>query len=252
MNAPGVPWLHERYAAQALWTEALRRRLLTRINLPTRPNVLEVGSGTGCITGWISNEIDTPVWGIDLHRPALQFAQAIDPDNGYTQADGGSLPFPNACFDLIFCHFLLLWTPDPGSILSEMRRCTREKGWVIAFAEPDYGARIDYPDPLQPLGEYQKQALERSGAHANRGRQLKGLFADAGLQQVHAGLLGGEWGVNPPSDLHLEWDVLHTDLAGSISDAELNQLEQLDRLAWAAQKRILFVPTFYALGQKLA
>ena len=249
MTSSDMQSLHERYAVQALWTEELRKRLLNRIKLPPQPNVLEVGSGTGCVTTWVSNEINAQVWGIDIHRPALQFAHSQDSNNGYAQSDGEALPFSKGCFDLIFCHFLLFWTPDPSQILNEMKRCTRPQGWLIAFAEPDYGARIDYPDELSLLGEYQKQALERNGAHVYRGRQLKGLFAEAGLQHVQAGLLGGEWGANPPGDLQSEWAVLRTDLAGSISDIALNELEQLDRVAWAAQKRILFVPTFYALGQ---
>jgi len=250
MSSSGMRSMHERYSVQALWTEELRMRLLNRIKLPPQPSVLEVGSGTGCVSSWASNQINTQVLGIDIYRPALKFAQAQDPNNGYAQADGAALPFPTGTFDLVFCHFLLLWTFDPGQILDEMKRCTRSQGWLMAFAEPDYGGRIDYPSKLGKLGEYQIRALEQNGAYVNRGRQLKGLLAETGLQQVQAGLLGGEWGVDPPSDLHSEWAVLRADLTGSMSDDELNELETLDRDAWREQKRILFVPTFYALGQK--
>jgi len=249
MKPSGLLALHERYAAQARWTEALRKRLLAQIELPSQPQVLEIGSGTGCITAWFSTELGTRVWGIDLDRPTVQFAQAHDLNSGYAQANGASLPFPAGHFDLVFCHFLLLWTPDPALILNEMKRCLRPQGWLIAFAEPDYSARIDYPDRLGVLGTYQKQALKRRGAQIDRGRELRGLFADTGLQHVQAGLLGGEWSEDPPDDLESEWAILRADLAGKIPDVALNELEQLDRQAWADQKRILFVPTFFALGQ---
>lgn len=250
MSFSGMQSLHERYAVQALWTEELRFRLLSRIHLPPQPRVLEVGSGTGCVSSWASNQINSRVLGIDIHRPALHFAQSHDSLSGYAQANGSALPFPSDAFDLVFCHFLLLWTPDPTQILNEMKRCTRAQGWLIAFAEPDYGGRIDFPLEFGLLGELQKQALEQSGAHVDRGRQLKGLLAETGLQQVQAGLLGGEWGVEPPRDLDSEWAVLRKDLTGSLSEEQMEEMETLDRAAWREQKRILFVPTFYALGQK--
>jgi SAM-dependent methyltransferase len=250
MNTQGLHALHDRYLTQARWTEALRRLCLDRIKLPIRPQVLEVGSGTGCITAWIAQEVGHPVYGIDIDLPTVQFAARNDPKNGYAHGDGCALPLPTDTFHLTFCHFLLLWTTKPGQILSEMKRCTRPSGWVIAFAEPDYGGRIDYPDPLSILGDYQSSALEESGAFPQIGRQIRGLFAAAGLQQVQAGLLGGEWGPAPPDDLRSEWTVLKADLADSLPASQINALEDLDRQAWQSQERILFVPTFFALGQK--
>jgi SAM-dependent methyltransferase len=250
MSFSGLQALHQRYAVQALWTEPLRERLLAQIKLPSQPRVLEIGSGTGCITSWFSKELKSRAWGIDIQRPVVQYAQIQDSESGYAQADGAALPFPSDCFDLIFCHYLLLWTPNPDRILEEMQRCTRTKGWLIAFAEPDYHARIDFPDELRILGEYQTLALDQMGAHTSRGRQLRGLFSDSGLQQVQAGLLGGEWGHNSSFDLESEWTVLRSDLSGSVPVEMLRELEQIDRNAWSQQERILFVPTFYAFGQK--
>jgi SAM-dependent methyltransferase len=250
MNAQGLQTVHERYVTQARWTEALRKHCLGRIKLPKQPQVLEVGVGTGCITSWIARELCHPVFGIDIDLPTVQFAERINPINGYAQADGRTLPFPKDTFHLTFCHFLLLWTPEPGQILSEMKRCTQPSGWVIAFAEPDYGARIDYPDPLSVLGDQQSSALKESGAFPQIGRKVRGLFAAAGLHQVQAGLLGGEWGPSPPDDLQSEWTVLRADLAGRLPASQVDALEALDQEAWQSQERVLFIPTFYALGQK--
>jgi SAM-dependent methyltransferase len=249
MNS-NIPALHDRYATQALWTEELRERLLDRIKLPSQPRVLEVGSGTGCITSWTSGVLKTPAWGIDIDYPTVQFARRNDHISGYAQADGAALPFSTDNFDLVFCHFLLLWTPDPEQILREMKRCVRPQGWIIAFAEPDYDARIDYPEELAPLGQAQNRELNQSGAHAHRGRQLRELFATINLREVRAGLLGGEWEENPPDDLDSEWRTLRTDLAHAVPAEELDVFERLDHDAWKKQSRILFIPTFYALGTK--
>lgn len=242
--------LHDRFATQARWTEQLRRRLLNQINVPTHLRVLEVGAGTGCITSWIATILDTRVYGIDIDYATTRFAHRNDSDNDYAQADGSALPFKDATFDLVFCHFLLLWTPDPHQILLEMKRCARPHGWIIAFAEPDYGGRIDYPDLLSTIGERQTQALEQSGAHTQRGRELRSLFSGAGLQHVLAGLLGGEWAANTGEDQDSEWAILKVDLKGMLTPAEISSLEALDQQAWKDQQRILFTPTFYAIGQK--
>ena len=247
-----LPGLHDRYSTQAQWTEELRQNLLRRIDLPAQPLVLEVGSGTGCITSWASEKFKRRVWGVDIDYPTVQFAHQTDQLSGYAQADGGSLPFPDDAFDLVFSHFLLLWTPNPIQILREMKRCVRQKGWVIAFAEPDYGGRIDYPASLARIGDYQSEALRRRGAHPSRGRELRGLFSKVGLHDILVGLLGGEWGSDSVSDQDSEWAVLQVDLDEIVSPLEFTELKKFDQEAWENQERVLFTPTFYGIGQKNA
>lgn len=243
--------MHARYVTQSRWTQALRQNLIKRISLPARPRALEVGSGTGCISSWTAQVLRAVVHGIDIDFPSVQFALQNDPDNVYAQADGLALPFPNNYFDLVFSHFLLLWTLQPLAILQEMQRCVRPGGWVIAFAEPDYGGRIDYPSELARIGELQAQALQASGAVPTRGREIRALFNQAGLTRVLAGVLGGEWQTDPPDDRDSEWSILQYDLAGRLSTDEFSQLRSLDLESWQSQVRVLFTPTFYAIGQKL-
>jgi hypothetical protein len=236
-SAPGMHWmnaglstLHERYSTQALWTEELRLSLLNKIILPPQPQVLEVGSGTGCITSWTSKLLKKRVWGVDIDYATVQFARHTDKYSGYAQADGGSLPFPD----------------------DEMKRCVRHNGWVIAFAEPDYGGRIDYPESLACIGDYQAEALTRSGAHTSRGRELRSLFSNIGLKNNLVGLLGGEWGSDSASGQDSEWAILRKDLDGILSPLDITKLEKLDQQAWENQQRILFTPTFFGMGQKHA
>ena len=161
------------------------------------------------------------------------------------------MPFPSGVFDAVVCHFFLLWVPDPAAAMREMVRVARPGGTVIAFAEPDYGGRIDYPPPLDTLGTRQAEALRSQGADPRMGRKLSGLFHAAGLQQVETGLLGGEWrGAPSPEQRESEWAVLADDLTGQIPPQELRELREFDDRAWQSGKRVLFVPTFFALGRK--
>jgi SAM-dependent methyltransferase len=265
---------HARFTQQAGWTESLRRYLFERAGLAAGQRLLEVGCGTGAV---LSSSIfrDCHLHGLDLDNEFLQQARqnlaAAPRDIGYTQippdpltpnwptgkttalvqGDAHALPYPDASFDLAFCHFLLLWVSDPARVLGEMRRVTRPGGWVLALAEPDYGGRVDYPDELVPLGALQEAALRRQGAETRLGRRLAGLFHAARLAEIETGVLGGEWRGSPTeAERAQEWEVLQADLGATIAPAELARLRRLDQQAWACGERTLFVPTFYAMGKK--
>ena len=185
-----------------------------------------------------------------MSAASLEYARRVDPWTAFACGAAEQLPYAAGTFDLCYCHFLLLWLPNPLAALGEMRRVTRRGGSVLALAEPDYGGRIDYPDELAPLGDWQRQALERQGADSHLGRKLGALFGQAGLRKVETGVLGGRWGAPlPAADLAAEWNVLQADLDGTVPMARLQELHDRDAAAWRRGERILFVPTFYASGQ---
>ncbi len=242
---------HNRYVIQAEWTVDLRSRILGRINVDPDARLLEVGSGTGAITTSVAKELrSSGIFGVDIVHELSVFASGLSEGAYFSTADGHKLPFVDGSFDVAFSHFLLLWVRDAERVLNEMKRVVRPGGWVIAFAEPDYGSRIDYPAELEHIGRLQAESLLRSGADPEIGRRLRALFASVGLTSVVSGVLGGEWHTSLDDRLtRSEWDTLKSDLQGRISEDELERLENADREAWKNQKRILFVPTFYAYGQ---
>jgi SAM-dependent methyltransferase len=190
--------------------------------------------------------------GIDIDGARLAHVRVAAPYALPAQADANTLPFPAASFDIVFCHFLLLWVANPARALAEMARVARPGGWVIALAEPDYGGRIDYPETLAQLGRMQEQALREQGAEPRRGRQLGALFQKTGLQDVVMGVLSGQWriGAAQDDDWRQEWLVLEADLSGRLSRSEIERLQQIEADARRSGERVLFVPTFYAFGKK--
>lgn len=241
---------HQRYLIQARWTREVRRYLFDHLKAEKASRILEIGCGTGAILSDLALFSDAPLFGLDLQHSSLRFArQHLPPPVNLTCGNAFSLPFQTGSFDLVFCHFLLLWVNNPVAVLNEMRRVTQPGGCVLALAEPDYGGRIDYPDPLSRLGYFQAESLRNQGADPHLGRKLAGLLTAAGLGQVHAGLLGGHW-ERPPTadDLNSEWLLLEYDLANFLSANELQHLRHLDAAAWQNGERVLFVPTFYAWG----
>ena len=246
---------HRRFLIQAGWTETLRRHLFQRAHVETFPRILEVGCGTGAILASIeSREMVEPrqtLVGVDIRASLLAAAAQQTARALLARAEGGRLPFADNTFNLAFCHFFLLWVEQPVKYIEEMKRVVKPGGHVMALAEPDYGGRIDYPDELKQLGVWQQDALRRQGADPLIGRRLSACFHQAGLVQVETGLLSGRWSGNHPlGEWESEWEIIAADLAGDVDSFTLERLRATDHRAWESGERVLFVPTFYAWGQK--
>lgn len=242
---------HQRFIQQSTWTAPVRQYLLSRVNIPSAGKLLEVGCGTGAVCASLAGAGSFTCIGLDFNLAYLRFAAQHSRAARFTAGNALQIPFAENGFDAVVCHFLLLWIPAPAQALREMARCTRPGGAVIAFAEPDYGGRIDFPPPLDELGRLQTSALRGQGADPNMGRQLSGLFHAAGLRDVETGLLGGQWSTAPDLEERAsEWATTESDLAGKVPPERIHQLRQADEQAWQAGQRVLFVPTFYAIGWK--
>jgi SAM-dependent methyltransferase len=214
--------------------------------------VLEVGCGTGVVTGELARLGEARVVGLDVAGGMLAFARRQEGGVTYVQADAHALPFTAGSFDAVVCHYLLLWLADPAQAVREMARVVRPGGDVLACAEPDYGGRVDHPPELAPLGRLQAEALRQQRADPEIGRQLGELFVAAGLQAT-VGVMAGRWDIpaSPGGGFEAEWAMRERDLAGLIPPEELRRLRSVDRQALATGQRVLFVPTFYALGRKV-
>jgi SAM-dependent methyltransferase len=247
---PSLSAWHQRFLQQAGWTRDLRRYLYGRAELAKARRVLEVGCGTGALTSELGVFTSASTLGLDCSFPHLKFARQSDTSTCFIQGDAQALPYPAHIFEVTYCHYLLLWVHDPLAVLAEMKRVTRPDGAVLALAEPDYGARIDYPPELELLGVWQREALKRQGADPELGRRLAGLFARVGLREIEVGVLGGQWHGQPePRPAETEWAILQADLHDQVSSDTLARLQAAETFAWQRGERILFVPTFYAWGR---
>jgi hypothetical protein len=121
---------------------------------------------------------------------------------------------------------------------------------VLALAEPDYGGRIDYPQPLEILGEMQTKALRAQGADTLMGRRLHALFKDCGLDAVSAGIISAQWEADTETnsfrdDLH----VLRRDLADMGTAEELDTLRSRAEASTSNGEGMWYVPIFYTYGR---
>jgi len=265
---------HAQFTRQARWTRAVRNQLYRRVNLLRAERVLDVGCGTGAITAEMAARCKGQVIGVDVDPAMIEFAlrlcsvqaqdRPFDPSTGlraglaqnrgnraeYRVGDAHQLDFPDRHFDVVACHFLLMWVSNPTLAVREMARVTRPGGAVLACAEPDYGGRIDYPEEL-PLAHWQAEALRREGADPFIGRKLSALFAQAGLS-AKVGVIPSLWDDEAlRAEFEAEWGLMERTLAGMVDEDELQRYKRIDWQAIEDGQRLIFVPIFYAVSRKV-
>jgi SAM-dependent methyltransferase len=240
---------HAQFTRQARWTRAVRNQLYRRVNLLRAERVLDVGCGTGVITEEMAARCKGQVIGVDVDPAMVEFAQDRGDRAEYRVGDAHQLDFPDGHFDVVACHFLLMWVSNPALAVREMARVTRPDGVVLACAEPDYGGRIDYPQEL-PLARWQAEALPREGADPFMGRKLPALFTQTGLS-ANVGVIPSLWDDEAlRAEFEAEWALMERTLAGIVSEDELRRYKQADWQAIEGGQRLIFMPIFYAVGRK--
>jgi SAM-dependent methyltransferase len=166
---------------QARDTRHLRLPLYERAGLAQAGWVLDVGCGSGAVTSDLAALCPGTIIAVDADA-AMAKRSASRLDGPVLRADGGRLPFPDACFDVVVCNLVLLWARRPAQLVAEMARVVRPGGTVLASMEPDYGGKVHHPEnPLVDM-VFRGDGVARRGGDPHAGRQLRSHFVRAGLR----------------------------------------------------------------------
>jgi ubiquinone/menaquinone biosynthesis C-methylase UbiE len=237
---------HQRFVLQASWTAQMRRFIHTHLVIPPQSKVLELGCGTGAVLcdplydGLVRFGIDT-----DLDR--LHFFHKESNEIHLTAADAATLPFASGSFDLVFCHYFLLWLTEPLLAIAEVKRVLKSGGYFAIYAEPDYLGRIDTTPQMNHLAEQQNRSLKKQGVCLTAGRDMVNHMQNAGFGQVQAGIYAYHWQAKQEKDIASESEVLRYDLDQlNLDKTEMESLIELLRRS----PGFSYIPTFYAWALK--
>jgi ubiquinone/menaquinone biosynthesis C-methylase UbiE len=160
-----------------------RHKIYGKVRIQEKMNILDVGCGTGAVTGDIASLTGGQVTAVDIDEKKLDIASCYlsgKENIKIMRADATDLPFPDGTFDLVLFNIVLVYIRDQQRAINEMARVTKKGGTVLATLEPDYESSIDYPeDPVYPL---HVKWMKEKGIDTRAGRKLKYLFTSAGLE----------------------------------------------------------------------
>jgi SAM-dependent methyltransferase len=119
--------------------------MLDMADLRPGHRVLDVACGTGLVSFRVAEAVGPAgaVVGTDISGRMVETARRIAAERdfgnaSFERADAEELPFADASFDAAVCGLGLMYVPDPGKALREMRRVLRPGGRVAAAV---WGAR---------------------------------------------------------------------------------------------------------------
>jgi SAM-dependent methyltransferase len=149
--------------------------------------LLDVACGTGVVARQAAPRVAPGgrVCGLDLNEAMLDVAASAEPAIEWLRGDAAAMPLPDAAFDVVVCQAALMFMPDPGAALAEMRRVLAPGGRL--------GLSVFRDGRFNPLYAAFAELLERH-AGADAGTMMRSPFATWGVADMRALLAGAGLG----------------------------------------------------------
>jgi len=110
--------------------KGIEQALLRFVSSPKSAGPLEVGCGTGHWLNFLAKNGRIPV-GVDPSTNMLLRAREVSSDRALVRGRAENLPFPNGCFDRVFCINAFHHFADKSAFLFEARRVLRPSGGLM-------------------------------------------------------------------------------------------------------------------------
>jgi SAM-dependent methyltransferase len=180
---------HERLIRQAALIAPITERLFREAGIDVGHRVLDLGSGLGDVSMLVARLVGPSgeVVGIERDATSIERAQARVAAAGFrnvsfTQTDVSQI-VSDKPFDAAVGRFILMFLPDPVSVLRSVTALIRPGG-ILAFQEPSWIPKLALGDRLPLWSSVLRsihETLLRSGANPEMGLALYPIFQEIGL-----------------------------------------------------------------------
>lgn len=131
------------------WSRAIAAKFLAWLDAPAGADWLEIGCGTGALTGAIlARGAPRTILATDPSDDFLHHAEAAlaDPRVRFEQAAAGRLPVAEASADVVASALVLNFVPERDAALAEMRRVLRPGGRLAVYVWDYPGGGMGFID----------------------------------------------------------------------------------------------------------
>lgn len=180
---------HERLIRQARWLAPHTEKCFREAGIKSGQRVVDLGSGVGDVALLLAALVGSTgeVVGVERDERSIARSRERVVEAGlhnvtFTQSDVTQLPTGKP-FDAAVGRYILMFVPDPASVLRSLSRLLRPGG-ILAFQEPhlDLFLEATRPFPLwSACASLMEDVFRRSGANARIGPELPQVFQNAGL-----------------------------------------------------------------------
>jgi len=232
---------HDRLIRQAMLIAPITERLFREAGIGSGQRVLDLGSGLGDVSMAVARSVGPSgeVVGIERDANSISVAQARVKAAGFRnvsfqQADVSEI-VSDKPFDAAVGRFILMFLPDPLSVLRCVTRLVRPGG-VLAFQEPSWVPMLALGAHLPLWSQVLKAIHEtflRSGVKPEMGLDLYRALQDVGLHRpkMHLDMLLGSDPNFTAIISDLLWSVLPLAEQHGVPLAELGNFDTLaDRI----------------------
>ncbi len=179
--------VYESYVGR--WSRPVAREFIRWLDLPAKQRWLDVGCGTGALTGTILSLADpSAVKGIDPAPGFLAVArkQVTDPRADFAEGSAQDIPEPSS-YDAAVSGLVLNFVPEPLDAAKEMARTVRPGGTVAVYVW-DYAGEMEFMRCFwDAAAAVDPQALildEGNRFPICNSEALASCFAEAGLSEI--------------------------------------------------------------------
>jgi SAM-dependent methyltransferase len=172
------------------WSRLVAREFLSWLAVPPGKRWLDVGCGTGALTGMIvAMASPAHVDAVDRSEGYVAYAQeqVPDPRVRFHVAAAQALPSAAAAYDAVVSGLVLNFVPDPARAAAEMARVARP-GATVAVYVWDYAEKMElmryFWDAAVALDPGARELDEGRRFPLCRPEPLGALFRQAGLADV--------------------------------------------------------------------